>query len=239
MKVFNALISILYASSLVIASPVGRRSLDKRQVDGNVVWITVTQARTVTIHRGNHHQVTKTVTFHASLIEPAQRAAITTAAPIQVVPAPAPVAAITTSSVAIEPLTPVVAAAIVETPSAPVATPLQTGSGTTPNGPVLSGQGTFYSPGLGSCGDTNADTDFICAISHGLYDSIPNGGNPNNSPFCGRQIRASRGGKSVVVKVVDRCEGCQTDDLDFSPSAFDQIALESEGRVDITWEWIS
>ena len=38
------------------------------------------------------------------------------------------------------------------------------------------------------------------------------------------------GGKSVLVKVVDRCEGCAYYDLDFSPSAFDQLASESEGR---------
>jgi hypothetical protein len=103
---------------------------------------------------------------------------------------------------------------------------------------------------LGSCGITSADTDYICAISHGLYDSIPNGGNPNNSPFCGRQIRAFRGknpsqknstnvigGKSVLVKVVDRCEGCAYYDLDFSPSAFDQLASESEGRYIISCQF--
>jgi len=44
---------------------------------------------------------------------------------------------------------------------------------------------------LGSCGITSQDTDFICAIGHALYDSVVDGGNPNNSPFCGRKIKAS------------------------------------------------
>jgi Lytic transglycolase len=35
---------------------------------------------------------------------------------------------------------------------------------------------------------------------------------------------------SVIVTVVDRCEGCQEYDLDFSPTAFDALAPESEGR---------
>jgi hypothetical protein len=46
---------------------------------------------------------------------------------------------------------------------------------------------------LGSCGVTNTDTDLICAIGHALYDSVPDGGNPNNSPFCGRKITAYSG----------------------------------------------
>jgi len=97
---------------------------------------------------------------------------------------------------------------------------------------------------LGSCGITSKDTDFICAIGHGLYDSVPNAGNPNNSPFCGKKIKAlsctfvsclivtncSASGASVVVTVVDRCTGCAEYDLDFSPSAFDQLGSQSSGR---------
>ena len=104
---------------------------------------------------------------------------------------------------------------------------------------------------LGSCGMNSTDADLICAISHSLYDSVPNGGNPNNSPFCGRKLTATRGeykqnfssltpivgGSIVTVTVVDRCDGCQYWDLDFSGSAFKQLASESMGRVDITWAW--
>ena len=57
------------------------------------------------------------------------------------------------------------------------------------------------------------------------------------------------------VQVEDRCEGCQTTDLDLSPSAFrvrsapslgtpanelyiiQELAPESAGRIPITWEW--
>ncbi|EJF67025.1 barwin-like endoglucanase [Dichomitus squalens] len=102
--------------------------------------------------------------------------------------------------------------------------------------------GTFYGTGLGSCGITNSDTDFIVAISHIIYDAFPGytSGNPNNNPACGRKIRATYQGKSVEVTAVDRCVGCAEFDLDFSPSAFDQLADPSIGRLHgVQWQWIS
>jgi len=101
----------------------------------------------------------------------------------------------------------------------------------------FSGQGTYYDTGLGSCGITSASTDYIVAISHLLMDGSYTA-NPNANPYCGKKIRAFRNGKSVDVTVVDRCTGCALDDLDFSESAFLQLASIDEGRVDITWEWI-
>lgn len=45
-------------------------------------------------------------------------------------------------------------------------------------------------------------------------------------------------GKSVEVTVTDRCTGCAETDLDFSPSAFDQLADETVGRISgMTWVW--
>lgn len=41
----------------------------------------------------------------------------------------------------------------------------------------------------------------------------------------------SDNGQSVTVEVVDRCTGCNTFDLDFSPSAFEALAALSVGRI--------
>lgn len=101
----------------------------------------------------------------------------------------------------------------------------------------FSGEGTFYDTGLGSCGVTNTDTDYIVAISHELYDKYTPNGNPNDNSLCGKKIKASYEGKSVEVTVVDRCEGCAYYDLDFSPSAFSDLVSQNLGRIDITWEW--
>lgn len=101
-----------------------------------------------------------------------------------------------------------------------------------------SGQGTFYDTGLGACGWTNSDSDYIVAIDIKTYNAHNVDSNPNHNSLCGKKIRAFYEGKSVDVEVVDACEGCLVNDLDFSPSAFQQLADESLGRIDITWEWL-
>lgn len=100
------------------------------------------------------------------------------------------------------------------------------------------GDGTYYDTGLGACGITSTDSDYIVAISHVLFDAVSTG-NPNTNPLCGKKIRAYRGSKSVEVTVVDRCPGCDSGSLDFSPAAFDVLGDEAEGRIPITWSYIS
>jgi len=102
-----------------------------------------------------------------------------------------------------------------------------------------SGDGTFYTTGLGACGIINNDSQYIAAVSHLLFDNFPgyDGQNPNNNPMCGKTVTARRGSKSVVVALTDRCTGCKTTDLDFSPSAFDILGEPTEGRIPITWTW--
>ncbi|KAK6454789.1 RlpA-like double-psi beta-barrel-protein domain-containing protein-containing protein [Scheffersomyces xylosifermentans] len=129
-------------------------------------------------------------------------------------------------------LGPVAATTVVpQAPTTTSATPSATGE-------IFSGQGTFYDTGLGACGIVNTDTDYIAAISHELYDAHNIDGNPNHNPLCGKKIRAFYQGKSVEIAVTDRCEGCKYNDLDFSPSAFDQLADADLGRINITWEWV-
>ncbi|CCO30031.1 hypothetical protein BN14_04055 [Rhizoctonia solani AG-1 IB] len=94
------------------------------------------------------------------------------------------------------------------------------------------GQLTYFSIGLGACGWTNSDTEWVAAISHELYDNWPGyaGGNPNNNPVCTTPHTAdiTYGGKTIRVGIVDRCEGCALWDLDLSPSAFQQVSCYTE-----------
>lgn len=106
------------------------------------------------------------------------------------------------------------------------------GSGT------YSGDGTFYNTGSNACGGFDHDSDYIVAVAHGMFDSYPGAtGNPNNNPICGKMITAHYQGKSVTCKVTDRCGGCNGGSLDFSPSAFQQLASEDLGRISITWDY--
>lgn len=118
-----------------------------------------------------------------------------------------------------------------QTSSAPAQSSSQSQSGS------FSGDGTYYDTGMGACGITSTDSDFIVAVSKDLFDQYTPNGNPNHNSLCGKKIEAFYEGKSVEVTVVDRCEGCAYGSLDFSPAAFRQLADQGLGRIKITWNW--
>ncbi len=125
---------------------------------------------------------------------------------------------------------PVPASTTQEAAPAAATTPAS-GSGT------FTGQGTYFEIGLGACGNTNTDQELVCAVSASRYDSALTGSNPNTDPLCGKQITVSANGKSVTLTVVDRCQACAEDDLDLSPTAFQQLSPLSAGRMPITWSY--
>ncbi|KAH6897360.1 Non-catalytic module family expansin [Thelonectria olida] len=95
--------------------------------------------------------------------------------------------------------------------------------------PRSTGSMTWYTPGLGACGQNNGENELVCAMSAGLYDA--------NSP-CGKSIKITGPAGSVTVKVVDRCVGCAYDDIDLSPAAFQKAIGElGIGRKNAQWEW--
>ncbi|KAK0667484.1 RlpA-like double-psi beta-barrel-protein domain-containing protein-containing protein [Cercophora samala] len=100
------------------------------------------------------------------------------------------------------------------------------------------GELTWYNAGLGACGNWNNDGELIVALNHHVFDPQTPNGNPNRNPLCNRKIRVSYGGKTVDVKVVDRCPGCAAGDLDLSPAAFQRLAPLGAGRVTGDWWWI-
>ncbi|KAI8582151.1 hypothetical protein K450DRAFT_171438, partial [Umbelopsis ramanniana AG] len=97
-----------------------------------------------------------------------------------------------------------------------------------------SGDGTYYAPGLGSCGHDNKDTDMIAALNAPQMGSYPN---PNNNPNCGKYAKVTGPKGTVRVKIVDTCPPCLSGSLDLSPAAFVKIANLAQGRVNIHWEW--
>ncbi|KAJ3796135.1 RlpA-like double-psi beta-barrel-protein domain-containing protein-containing protein [Lentinula aff. detonsa] len=106
------------------------------------------------------------------------------------------------------------------------------------------GDGTYYDVGLGACGITNSDTDYIAAIGEDFFDQYAihmgvTSGNPNENPICNKKVIATYQGKSVTVAITDRCGGCTNPySLDFTPTAFSQLADQSVGRITgMTWVW--
>lgn len=45
------------------------------------------------------------------------------------------------------------------------------------------------------------------------------------------------GGKSIIVKIVDRCEACAIGDIDLTPAAFKLLADPALGRTDVEWSF--
>ncbi|KAJ5204320.1 uncharacterized protein N7498_005199 [Penicillium cinerascens] len=108
----------------------------------------------------------------------------------------------------------------------------------TSNGGPYEGDLTYYNPGLGACGYTNSGSDMVCAVSHILFDAASTGSDPNDNPLCGMKLRLRRNGKSVDVKVVDRCVGCAVTDLDVTEAVFEEVAELAQGRVKVEWAWL-
>ncbi|QPG76058.1 hypothetical protein FOA43_003444 [Brettanomyces nanus] len=119
-------------------------------------------------------------------------------------------------------------------PNSPVSTTSST-LASQATGDAKTGRGTFYEVGNDNCGTSSTDEDLVCAIAKSLYDSSAS--SDSISTYCGEYITANYDGKSVRVKVVDSCESCAETDLDFSPSAFQQLADLDIGVIEITWNW--
>ncbi|ORX96405.1 hypothetical protein K493DRAFT_407244 [Basidiobolus meristosporus CBS 931.73] len=100
----------------------------------------------------------------------------------------------------------------------------------------FTGDATYYDPGLGSCELTSTANELIAALNAPQYGSFPR---PSNSPACSSCAMVQGPKGSVKVKIVDKCPSCKHGDLDLSPAAFDRIADQAQGRVTITWSYVS
>ncbi|KAG5642125.1 hypothetical protein DXG03_003597 [Asterophora parasitica] len=92
----------------------------------------------------------------------------------------------------------------------------------------FTGRATYFEVGLGSCGWTNVDTDYIVALSPSTYAG---------GVHCGKQITITNSGISATATVVDTCPGCGPDDLDMSPSLFARFQPLAQGVFQMGWNF--
>ncbi|KAF9267294.1 hypothetical protein L218DRAFT_679657 [Marasmius fiardii PR-910] len=92
------------------------------------------------------------------------------------------------------------------------------------------GRGTWFKPGLGNCGNRNKASDPIVAIGLDLY-------NRNGGRNCGQWVSITANGKHAYGVTQDSCPGCSNDDLDMSPSLFEEFDSLEKGVLDIKWEF--
>jgi hypothetical protein len=96
------------------------------------------------------------------------------------------------------------------------------------------GKATFYNnPNFapGSCGFGFSDSEFIAALSGDMMPGY-------KAPNCNRMARVEYKGKSVTVKIVDTCPGCEKTSLNLSPVVFQALEHPDVGLIDIKWDFI-
>lgn len=112
-------------------------------------------------------------------------------------------------------------------------TPPGSSGGACSKGSPCKGDITYYEAGMGACGfPSDGSKEDVVALPHGLMGTQSNG-----NPFCGRKVTITLNGKSIVAEVVDKCMGCEPEDLDLSNHAFEQLADFDVGRTTATWHF--
>jgi expansin (peptidoglycan-binding protein) len=105
-------------------------------------------------------------------------------------------------------------------------------AGSTPQGPQESGEATYYEAeaagALGACGTPFPSDYLVAAINDEQYSKAN----------CGRCVSVTGPKGTVVVRILDKCPGCDSGDLDLSETAFTKIANKADGRVKITWYFV-
>jgi len=97
------------------------------------------------------------------------------------------------------------------------------------------GEGTFYGGIAGSAGGNCG----IPVAADDFYHFALNNQDYNTSQACGACLEVkSASGKSVIVKVVDRCPECAPGDVDLTREAFAKIENPTAGRIPITWRFV-
>lgn len=110
--------------------------------------------------------------------------------------------------------------------------PSSSGGGRACDGETHTGEGTYYdADGSGNCSFDATPADVLVGAMNAIdYAS---------SASCGTCI-ALKGPKGAIrVRIVDQCPECKKGDVDLHPGAFDQIADHIDGRVAISWQYVS
>ncbi|KAK7043643.1 hypothetical protein VNI00_008254 [Paramarasmius palmivorus] len=85
---------------------------------------------------------------------------------------------------------------------------------------------TFYDAGLGACGKTNSNSDWIVALNAEQW---------NGGSNCWKMITINYGGKTAVAQITDLCPSCSYGALDLSRGLFDHFANEDLGVIYGQW----
>ncbi|KKY32464.1 putative allergen asp f7 [Diaporthe ampelina] len=102
-----------------------------------------------------------------------------------------------------------------------------------------SGDLTYYTVGLGACGEDDSGKDMSSNIV--AMSSETMGSQSNGNPMCGKTIKIynNANGKTSTGIIRDKCPGCKKGSIDVSQKLFEELADLADGRIDISWNWAS
>lgn len=94
------------------------------------------------------------------------------------------------------------------------------------------GEATFYrATGVGNCSYEASADRLVAAVNSQDYAG---------AALCGAYLSVTGpDGRSVTVRVTDRCPGCKPGSLDLSREAFAQLAAKGRGRVPVSWQVVA
>ncbi|KAH9478685.1 hypothetical protein JR316_0009143 [Psilocybe cubensis] len=87
---------------------------------------------------------------------------------------------------------------------------------------------TFYNAGLGACGKTNSDSEFVAAMNADQYAG---------GAHCFESVTIIVGSKTQSAQIVDVCTGCPFAGLDLSQGLFEFFASTSVGVLTGSWNF--
>jgi len=116
--------------------------------------------------------------------------------------------------------------------SAPASYSSGSSDGNPASGKSYTGEMTYFTPGMGACGETSSESDSMVAVSMALFDQYTPNGNPNKNPLCGQTVSITGAdGSSHEATIWDRCVGCAEADLDMPQSFFDVVTKDKDGKI--------
>lgn len=93
------------------------------------------------------------------------------------------------------------------------------------------GEATYYATGLGACGWTNTEDEMVVALN--VHDWT--------NEACGQyvEITDSTTGNVQKARIVDKCPGCASGDLDMTEKLFSALSNGNtdQGRFKMTWHY--
>lgn len=76
-------------------------------------------------------------------------------------------------------------------------------------------------------------------LPSGLYGTALSDSNWDGSESCGGCVEVTGpDGNKITAIITDQCPGCGTNHLDLYQEAFVQLAEESKGVIDVTWDYV-